>query len=199
MNTKGAMLMEKQRETIVYGGAFNPPTKAHQAILQSCIEYAEPLGADVWLLPSGDRKDKTIGVNKERRLAFCEALIRDVMRRTVVVGINIIEMEREHPTETYETVLALKAKYPDRSFVWVFGSDSIATMLSWNRGDWMKSNLSMLVIDRPGAPKVEIGPNAAWLPVQADEMSSTELRRRIAASEPYDELVSPNVAAVLAG
>jgi|GEM_PF-3241881 len=40
------------KNTIIYGGAFNPPTRAHQAILQACIDYAEQLSVDaeVWLM-----------------------------------------------------------------------------------------------------------------------------------------------------
>lgn len=190
--------MESKQETIIYGGAFNPPTLAHQAILQACIDYAEPRASDVWLLPSANRRDKTIEVAEHRRLEFCQALAKDVICRTVELAINTTELDRDAITETYETVAEFKKRYPNREFVWVFGSDSFASMPTWRNGKWMQTHLQMLVIDRPGAPKVKIGSNAAWLPVQADEMSSTELRRRISVGEDYRELVGSHVGAVLA-
>lgn len=186
------------KETIIYGGAFNPPTRAHEAILQACVDYAEPRDADVWLLPSANRQDKTIDTTRERRLELCEALCRDVVRRTVDLGVNTMELDRGRQTETYDTVRELADTHTDRQFTWVFGSDSVATMRSWDNGDWLADNLSMLVVERPGVPRVELGARAVRLQVATSEMSSTELRRRIAAGENYTPLVGTHVAALLA-
>ena len=188
----------KPRETIIYGGAFNPPTRAHQAILQGCIDYAEPRHADVWLLPSASRRDKSIDVSRERRIELCAALVQDCLRRTVMVGVNPLELDRDVPTETYDTVRELENRYPERTFTWVFGADSVATMREWNHGEWLRENLDMLVIDRPGYETVELGARATRLCVQTSELSSTELRRRIDTGEDYDELVGPAVGALLA-
>ena len=191
--------MEKTaKETIVYGGAFNPPTRAHQAILQACVDYAEPRLADVWLLPSANRHDKTIDTSYERRLELCHALVHDVMGRTVRLAVNTMELNRLTMTETYDTVQELDARYPDRRFTWVFGADSVASMPSWDYGEWLQRNLSMLVIERPGAPQVKLGTNAVRLAVQTGEVSSTEVRRRMRIGEAYDELVGANVSALLA-
>ena len=37
----------EQKESVVYGGAFNPPTRAHEQILQACVEYADEMHGDV--------------------------------------------------------------------------------------------------------------------------------------------------------
>lgn len=192
--------MEKftPQETVIYGGAFNPPTRAHQAILQVCIEYAEPRHADVWLLPSASRSDKTIEVEREDRLAFCTALTRDVVRRTMRLDVESLELDRTSLTETYDTVRELDTKYPERSFTWVFGADSVASMPSWDHGQWLQDNFSMLVINRPDTPLPRLGGRALELAVDAGDFSSTELRKRIAIGETYDELVGPEVHRLLA-
>jgi len=181
------------RETVIYGGAFNPPTRAHQAILEACVEYAEPRHADVWLLPSASRSDKKIEVERSDRLAFCHALTRDVMSKTVRLGVETLELDRGTLTETYDTVLELTAKYPDREFRWVFGADSVASMPSWDHGQWLQENLSMLVINRPGTPLPPLGARAIELAVNAGNFSSTELRQRIKNGERYDDLVGLEV------
>ena len=186
------------KETIIYGGAFCPPTRAHEAILQACIDYAEPREADVWLLPSANREDKTIDATRERRLELCEALCQDVVRRTVNLRVDTMELDRDRPTETYDTVRELMAVNQDRTFTWVFGSDSVATMRSWGHGEWLQDNLSMLVIDRPGVPQIALGANAVRLQVATGDMSSTELRRRIRTGEDYAPLVGRHVGALLA-
>jgi nicotinate-nucleotide adenylyltransferase len=187
------------KETIIYGGAFCPPTRAHQAILQACVDYAEPRDADVWLLPSADREDKTMALDPERRIELCRALCRDVTRRTVNLAINRTEIDRGRQTETYDTVRELEAGNADRAFTWVFGADSVASMRTWGHGDWLYDNLSILVIDRPGTPPIELGARAVRLQVDPGDMSSTELRRRMAAGEDYAPLVGRHVGALLAG
>ena len=185
------------KETIIYGGAFNPPTRAHQAILQACVDYAEPHNADVWLLPSASRTDKVIEVGRSERLAFCEALTSDVIRRTVRLGVETTELDRTQLTETYDTVRELDARYPDRNFTWVFGADSVATMASWDHGTWLQENLSMLVINRPGTPLPPLGTRAVELAVEAGDYSSTALRQRLELGENFDDLVGPAVSRVL--
>lgn len=182
-----------KQETIIYGGAFNPPTRAHHAIVQACVDYAEPRGADVWLLPSGDRLDKQIGVSRERRLQYLQALSSDIVARTVRLHIETSEIDRTVPTETIDTVREMDERYPDRQFVWVFGSDSVATMPSWQDGEWMVDNLPMLVIDRPGNPIQSLGRNAARLDVWTPPVSSTLVRARLAMDLPVGDLVTPSV------
>jgi nicotinic acid mononucleotide adenylyltransferase len=35
------------KQAIIYGGAFNPPTLAHHAILQACFDFAQKNHADL--------------------------------------------------------------------------------------------------------------------------------------------------------
>lgn len=188
---------ERQTETIIYGGAFNPPTRAHQAILQACIDYAEPRGADVWIMPSGDRIDKEITTPRDVRLAYIEALANDVMARSVQIDIETTELDRGYQTETCDTVEEMNLAYPDRRFTWVFGSDSVNTMHEWQGGDVMLRELPMLIVERPRHAVRRLGRNAVILNVVTDEISSTLVRARLDRCEPIDELVSPAVSQLL--
>lgn len=185
--------IENSKETIIYGGAFNPPTRAHQAILQACVDRAEQTGADVWLLPSGNRSDKTIDLSREIRIKMLDALIRDVLTRTIAIHVDTTELDRPVQTETFHTVIEMNDTHPDRQFTWVFGSDSVATMPDWYMGEWMVDNLSMLIVDRPGAPAQALGRYASRLDVDATQISSTEVRSRLASREAIDDLVTPAV------
>ena len=186
------------KQTIIYGGAFNPPTRAHQAILQACVDHAEATSADVWILPSGNRADKTIEVSRERRMAMLQAFASDVVGRNVSIEIQETELERTEQTETYDTVQEYAANYPDRNFTWVFGSDSVQTMQAWHGGEWMIDHLPMLIVERPGVPVSSLGRHACMLPVETIATSSTEVRERIARHLPVDALVSPAVLDCLA-
>ena len=184
-------------ETVIYGGAFNPPTLAHIQILQACIDYAEPRGAEVWVMPSGDRFDKVIPVPRERRMAYIAAMLADVDSRGVKTDLITTELDREVEVETYDTVIELDEAFPDRQMTWVFGADSTETMGQWKNGDWLLENLQKLVIEREGSRINPLAKRATAMTIATPNVSSTEVRRRLECHEPIDELVSPMVAAIL--
>lgn len=188
---------ESLKNTIIYGGAFNPPTRAHQAILQACIDHAETIDADVWLLPSGNRTDKTIDKTRYERLRMIEAMRRDVIRRTVKVEIESCELDRKVPVETADTVKDLNEANQDRQFIWVFGADSVDTMATWKDGERLKRELAMLVIARPGTVLDNLGDNMTLIELAPMDVSSTVVRNKLNANEPIDDLVTPSVLACL--
>lgn len=191
--------MEKMetKETIVYGGAFNPPTLAHVAILNACISYAETKNADVWLLPSGDRSDKTIATSREIRMAYLEAMIADAEASVIQPRIITTELDRDHLIETYETVQELQGMHLERNFTYVFGADSTQTMASWHGGEELLETLPMLVIDRPGSEVNPLARHAVRLQVSTPDVSSTLVRARLAEGGSVKELVGASVAQLL--
>lgn len=187
----------KRHETIIYGGAFNPPTLAHVAILQACIDFAEPRQSDVWVMPSGTRTDKIIETSRQTRLDYIAAMIADTDKRDVPVAVNTTELDQLIPTETYDTVSRLRAEHEDRDFRFVFGADSTETMGSWHGGDELLETLPMLVVGRHGSVINPLARCAVRLDVIPPEVSSTEVRRRQSAGELLDGFVSPRVRMLL--
>jgi len=180
-------------ETIIYGGAFNPPTLAHLAILQACVDYAQPRGAEVWVMPSGNRSDKTINVDNNRRLEYVGAMVEDTEAKGVPISIVTDELYREVAVETFDTVLELNDTYPNREFTWVFGADSTETMGDWYNGPWLLENLSMLVLERDGYTINPLAKRAMALTIPHMNISSTEVRNGLAAGMDVSQLVSPRV------
>lgn len=132
---------------IVYGGAFNPPTRAHQAILQSAINYVAPIHGEVWLLPSGENNKKKTGLDRSVRLRYLEALIASVQSNGAKVRIELLELDADYRTDKVETVETLQAMYPEISFLWLYGSDSMETIDAWG-GEWLKQHTDILVAVR---------------------------------------------------
>ena len=191
------MKRPKQPETIVYGGAFNPPTLAHEVILQACVDFASPTESEVWVMPSGARLDKAIDVPRASRLRYVRAMIADVACGEVTVDVNTSELDRTYPTETHDTVRSLRSEYPGRDFRFVFGADSTQTMASWQGGQELLDELPMLVVDRPGSQINPLARHAMTLSVITPDVSSTEVRRRRQAGEPVDGMVSRAVLSML--
>jgi nicotinate-nucleotide adenylyltransferase len=187
----------RKQETIIYGGAFNPPTLAHKAILEACTEYAQSLQADVWVMPSGDRNDKTIATSRALRLAYIDAMIESVTTQYTVPKVITTELDRPVMVETYDTVKELERDYPDRRFTFVFGADSTETMASWYGGEALLEDLSMLVVERQGSVVNPMARHAVRLYVDAPNVSSTLVRERLAAGVSVDDLVAAPVALLL--
>jgi nicotinate-nucleotide adenylyltransferase len=180
------------KKAIIFGGAFNPPTRAHQSILQACVEYAETINAEVWLLPSGNRTDKVIPTAIEVRLDYLAAMIEET-ETTALIQVNPIEMERNIDVETYDSIIELQELYPEYELIWVFGADSTQTMEEWKNGSWLIENTQMLLIERPGSIINAAIRNWSSLSVDTIDTSSTELRRRIAAEEDFSDIVTSAV------
>lgn len=184
--------------TIVFGGAFNPPTIAHEQMLAVCVEIARKKGADIWILPSGERADKTIGVPTQHRLKYLDAMIRDVEHVGVSIDIQQYELTKNELINTFDTAKYFIEEYPQRDFLWVFGADSIGTMCDWPGGSWLKNNIRKIVFERDGASNDSLDdPLAEMYTIQTTNISSTELRRRITAGEDYSDIVGENVYVVL--
>ena len=187
----------QRTETIIYGGAFNPPTLAHIAILQACVEYARPRGADVWVMLSGDRVDKVPDKPVATRLEYAEAMIADVEAEGVNVEVYTKELYRTVPVETFDTVLELNDDYPDREFTWVFGADSTETMPDWHEGEWLLENLSMLVLNRDGHQINPLAKRAVLLTIPHMTISSTDVRNGLAEGKDVSPLVSPRILSLI--
>lgn len=186
-----------KKPTIIFGGAFNPPTVAHEAMLQACVQTAQNLGADIWILPSGERTDKSIGVALERRIKYIEAMIADVSTNGIEVSINRYELEKGGMINTYDTARYFEEAHPDRSFIWVFGADSMVTMRQWPGGDWLMESTDKIVFERDGIDCADFKRVRALCRVDAKGVSSTELRRRLSEGEDYRQLVGAAVYALL--
>lgn len=185
------------KQAIVYGGAFNPPTTAHQEIVQQCILLAKEMTAEVWLMPSGDRLDKTIGLPTEKRLQLIDALCRSIDYRGVTLRIEQSEIKSNAHTQTFTTVEHLQSQNPEYNLKWVFGSDSIGTMKQWRNGLWLHDTLDMIVVERSGVALQTIPPKATIMKYDGPMVSSTMVREHIKKGTSYANLVPPQVYDVL--
>ena len=172
------------KNIIIFGGAFNPPTISHQRILRACVDYAQKINASIWILPSGQRADKTINVADTTRLKYAEALKHSVTAHDIEILVKTDEMDAHELTETIHTHQLLQQKNSDVHFIWVFGADSLVTMKHWHEGLWLWQNLTMLIIPRDNIALPYTPPHATWLDIAMPVgLSSTLVRQRIAAGK----------------
>ena len=89
----------------------------------------------------------------------------------------------------------MRAEDPSRELFLILGSDAAAALPSWERVDEVRKLASIAVATRPGAE--EGNPPAGWTWERVEtprlEVSSTDLRARVADGRPLDYLLTPAV------
>ena len=184
------------KEVTIFGGSFNPPTRAHEAIARACLNVGEI--DEVWLMPSGDRRDKRHGLSDTDRLWMLDLMHEEVFDADERLKISRFELDYlPRPTQTYQTVEMLTEHYPDHNFKFVFGADSYESMPGWTKGQELQRSLGMLIVPRSG---VEIPPaaNLAVLDIKACDLSSTVVRQAVSKELPIGQMVCDSVADYIA-
>ena len=129
----------------------------------------------------------------EDRYALAEALAHEIPGAEA----NRLEIDRGGPSysvDTAEELLARSGARPRELFL-VVGADLVGELRTWHRSEDLAGLVSLAVVSRPAAPATVVPPG--WRAVRVDgpqvDVSSSEVRDRLAAGEPVDELVPPEV------
>jgi nicotinate-nucleotide adenylyltransferase len=127
------------------GGSFNPPHEGHLHISDMALKR---LGLDyVWWLvsPQNPLKSARDTTPLDKRIALSTKLVDE--RRVIVT-----DAERVLGTHyTVDTLEALVKRFPQVRFVWLMGSDNLASFHLWK--DWPRivSLMPVAVVMRPGS------------------------------------------------
>jgi nicotinate (nicotinamide) nucleotide adenylyltransferase len=182
-------MASNKKKTIIFGGAFNPPTIAHEKILAACVDWALENNAEIWIMPSGNRTDKKINTQRSVRLNYINAMIDGVDLKNFQVKIHLGELDRGHYIETYDSYMELVKSYRQRDFIWVYGSDAVETMLSWKMGQWLMDNMEIILIERRDLLLRPLK-TVHTININMPHVSSTDVRYRLSNGMNIDEVVS---------
>ena len=199
---------------VLYGGTFDPVHAGHLAIARAARDR---LGVPVHLMPAADPP------HRPAPGAAAAAARVDLLERAVAgepgLRVDTRELRREGRSYTVDTLRALRAETPARPVALLVGADGFRGLPAWK--DWraLFELAHFVVAERAGDPldrdlPAPLAAAAAgrWTDDPADLAaapagrvlrlrqplhpgSATEIRRRIAAGEPWRELVPPAVAA----
>ena len=127
-----------------------------------------------------------------------EAMVRIAIEGEPSLLLDRSELARPGPSFTLDTVRALQAAEPGCEWVLLIGADQYAGLHTWR--DWREllARVTLAVANRPGHhppvhPEVLHHPHRA-VPLPMLDISSTDIRQRVARGEPITQLVPPGVA-----
>lgn len=177
----------------VLGGTFDPPHIGH--VVVAC-EALWQLGLDeVRLVPAREPPHKP-GVPvapAERRAAWLE---RAVAGRPGLV-VSRVELDRDGPSYTADTLEAMAGAEPGVVLWFVLGADQLEGLPGWRDPDRILRHARLAVVARGDTGRAaaqalaeRVAPGRAdVLDVPSIGVSSTMIRRRMAAGEPVGHLL----------
>lgn len=185
------------KEIAVFGGTFDPPTRAHEGIVAACL--AQPGIDEVWLMPSGCRADKPGMSANDARLAMLDLMRDEVFGGDERLVVSNFEQRLPQPTKTYLTVRALEEANPNDRFWYVYGADAYHDMPAWERGADLRQKIGMLLVPRGDLVLPAETGRLQHLPVQESVLgiSSTEFRESLRSRGGADSLVCRAVASYI--
>ena len=181
----------------IFGGSFDPVHNAHVALARVALAELK-LDELIWV---------PVGQPWQKKRHLTPAADREAMVRLAIEGeprfvLSRIELERNGPSYTIDTVRALKAERPDAQWYLVIGQDQYAGFHTWHGWQELLGLVTLAIADRPDAnhsvdPQVLAHAHAAVTLPKMD-VSSTDIRERVTGGEGIVDLVPPAVARYIA-
>lgn len=180
----------------LFGGSFDPVHNAHVAL--AALALAQLRLDEVRWIP--------VCKSSQKATKLAPAVDREAMVRLAIAGeprfvLDRTELRRGGVSYTLDTVRELAAAEPDTTWVLILGQDQYAGLHTWR--DWRElvARVTLAIANRRDA--VATNPQIADVPHQLVQLpmmdvSSTEIRRRVAAGESIASLVPPPVASYIA-
>lgn len=183
----------------VLGSAFNPPHLGHLALAQEALWQ---LGLDeVILVPTGHAPHKRIADDPGRQVRM--EMTRLAAAEDSRFSVSSLEVDREGPSYTYETLGALAEERADRKLVFVMGADAAVGLESWREPERVVELASLAVARRAGVAEAEVAATmrslgceerATMLEMPQFGVSSSAVRERARQGRPLRYLVPDAVA-----
>jgi nicotinate-nucleotide adenylyltransferase len=185
----------------VMGGTFDP---IHTGHLVTADEARHAFGLDeVLFIPAGapwQKQHQGAAPAEDRYLMTVIATSSNP-----AFAVSRIELDREGPTYTIDTLRALKSERPDDELFFVTGADAILQILTWKDPDAVLQEAEFIAATRPGydLERLEkelpegLEHRVHILEIPALAISSTDIRRRARDGRPIRYLVPDGVAAYI--
>lgn len=159
--------------------------------LAAAVNVRHALGLDRVLLVVANVPWQKAG---ERSVTAAEdrfAVVQAAAEGLEGVEASRLEIDRGGPSYTSDTLAELSRRHPGAELFLVVGSDVVGELHTWERAAEVAGLATLVAVARPGATVQS--PPPSWrmqvVEVPALDVSSTDLRTRVAAGRPIDVLV----------
>jgi nicotinate-nucleotide adenylyltransferase len=208
--------LDDLRSVGIVGGTFNPPHLGHLALARHALRELDL--QRVFLMPANRAPGKPPEPDPgpEHRVQMCRLAVAG----TAHVSACALEIERGGVSYTAETLRAIHEDWPDAELTFIVGADTARTMPSWREPEKVLELARIAIAEREGTAAGEAlgtlaalggaaaaGERREQRPAAAEtlvlempriEISSSQVRRRVAEGERVEDLVGGAVAGYIA-
>ena len=175
----------------IFGGSFNPIHNGHIALCKAFLEQCDI--DEVWLMvsPQNPLKHNVELLDDDLRLALTQKALEGEER----IKACDYEFHLPRPSYTWNTLQALGKDYPDHRFTLLIGGDNWACFDRWYRCEDILNNYSIAVYPRTGS-EIDaslLPPNVSLIKTPLFDISSTEIRQRVASGQPISGMVPESI------
>jgi nicotinate-nucleotide adenylyltransferase len=173
----------------ILGGTFNPPHLGHLVCAQEA--YRELDLDRVMLIPARVPPHKPVDEEPgpAHRLELCRRAVRDDDR----FEVSDLELSRDGPSFTVDTLQELSSRAPHNELVLIVGGDIAAGLPRWREPERVLELATLAVAKRRGTARATVddalgglagGDRARFFAMPRIGISSTMVRRRVRAGQP---------------
>lgn len=187
----------------ILGGTFDPPHLGHLVLAQEALIQLEL--DRVWFVPTGSpphKPDRRVSTHEDRR-----EMVERAIAGNPRFAFSAVELERSGPSYSVDTLRELRRQWGERAMMcFIVGWDMLTYLPQWRQPEQVIATVDRIAATyRPGyaVDPEEIAQLERSLPGLAEkltildapqvEVSSTEIRRRVASGVPIRYLVSDSV------
>ncbi len=175
----------------IFGGTFDPIHCAHLAMARAAMEYARLDKVLFVVSARPPHKSRGAVASAEQRYAMVCLALEDEPRMEPCR----VELERPGLSYTVDTVRVLSDQHPRSTLYLILGMDSLVDFAKWREPRKILELARILVIPREGCtpPKDILGFTYDVVPFEKTPMSSTDVRKKLAAGESVEGIIPPRV------
>jgi nicotinate-nucleotide adenylyltransferase len=183
----------------IYGGVFNPPHHGHLVAAQEAHAQLD-LDVVVWI-PTGEAPHRPIESDPGAEARF--EMVEMATAADERFRVSRIELEREGPSYTADTLQQLREREPEAELFLILGGDQALALPSWHEPERVLELATLAVFGRGSSTRnaiqITIGrmrgaDRMRFLEMPRIDISSTLVRQRAAAGKPIRYLVPDKVA-----
>lgn len=179
----------------IFGGTFDPIHVGHIHLAEQFLK--KTVVEEVWFMVTPQnpwKKDSRLSDDTYRFM-----LVRKALEGREGLMASDYEFHLDKPSYSFKTLRSLRADYPEHEFVLLIGADNWVKFGNWAENEEIMANHRIAVYPRPGYEiDVENLPEGVQLvDMELYDISSTEIRNRLAEGKTVDGLVPEEITNLL--
>jgi len=192
-----------EKSIILFGGTFDPVHNAHVRVAQVAAEHLNAQQLIFIPVRRSPHKNFTPLASDRDRLKMIQLAIESLPN----FSVSDCEVKRSEPSYTIDTIEYFKRQMGKNvRLYWLVGADTVKDLLYWRRIDELVDKCNLTIMRRGGFPQPDLSTLEALLgekrveKLKADtintpsiDLSSTEIRARLAAGKDVTGMVSEKV------